>query len=300
MSVRLRILNFFLKWTFRPILNRVSSKNPAKLRPWLDKPFIWGLRPAKSAEITYGRLSGLDVPVLKIKNGKTGNGTLFYLHGGAYIFGSTKTHARLVAHLCGLCGLKGLSVNYRVAPEHPFPAALEDALAVYKTILADGSKNIILSGDSAGGGLALALLAKILSEGIHPPEGIVTFSPWTDMSLSGKSMITNDKTDYLLPPHQIRQARDFYAPNDVDNPFASPILADFTNAPPALIFASNSEVLFDDAAGIAKNMQSTNVDVTLKIYDKTPHVWVLGHGRLPEADRAIEQTCAFITRVLQN
>lgn len=298
MSLRLGILNFFLKWTVRPVLNVVKPNNPAKLRPWLDKPLEWGFRPTKAAVILADQMSGMNVPVLRIKNGDDSNGTLLYLHGGAYIFGSTRTHARLVAHICELCGLSGLSVNYRLAPEHPFPAALDDAFAVYQTMLAEGTENIILAGDSAGGGLTLALLAKILLEDLPKPRCVVAFSPWTDLTLASDSMSANDKTEFLLPPHQIRQARDFYAPNDYKNPLASPLFANFENAPPVLIFCSNTEVLRDDAVGIVKNMQESGVDVTLKTYDKTPHVWVLCHGCLPEADRALSETKAFIDACL--
>ncbi len=299
MSVRLNIFNFLLKWTLRPVLNRVNTNNPARLRPWLNKSLEWGLRPARGVKIKATRMSALDVSVLQIENGNSDNGTMLYLHGGAYIFGSATTHRRFVAHICGLCGLKGISLNYRLAPEYPFPAGLEDAVAVYKEILASGVQNIILAGDSAGGGLTLCLLARVLSENLPKPVGIVVFSPWTDMTISSKSMITNDKTEYMLPPHQIRNARDYYAPDDFKNPLASPLFANFTGAPPVLIFASKSEVLLDDAVGVANNMKASNVDVALNLYENTPHVWILGHGRLPEADRAMAETQEFINRVLQ-
>ncbi|MCF6304127.1 MAG: alpha/beta hydrolase [Rhodobacteraceae bacterium] len=298
MSTRLKILNFLLKWALHPILSRVDPKNPAKLRKWLDKPLEWRFRPLRGSTVIEAEMRGVNV--LHINADKHNNGTLLYLHGGAYVFGSAQTHCRLVAHICDLCGLKGLSVNYRLAPENPFPAAIDDAFAVYQEMIASGTKNIILAGDSAGGGLALALLAKILAEAMPQPAGIVVFSPWTDLTLSGKSMKSNEKTDYVLPPKQVRAARDFYVPDDFKNPYASPVFANFENAAPVLIFASTTEVLLDDAVAMTKKLQNNNVDVMLHIYEKTPHVWPLFHGSLPEADQTLNQVREFIQRVLPN
>ncbi len=298
MSTQLNILNFFLKRGLHPILSRVNPKNPAKLRAWLDKPLEWRFRPKRGSVVVKGKMRGVNV--LHIDADRHDNGTLLYLHGGAYVFGSAQTHCRLVAHICDLCGLKGLSVNYRLAPEKPFPAAIDDAFAVYQEMIASGTKNIILAGDSAGGGLGLALLAKILEENLPRPAGVVVFSPWTDLTLSGDSLKSNEKTDYVLPPKQVRAARDFYAPDDFKNPHASPVFANFKNSPPVLMFASTTEVLLDDAVGMAKNLQGSNVDVTLHIYEKTPHVWQLFHGSLPEADQSLGQTKEFIQRILQN
>ncbi len=297
MSTRLNLLNFFLKWILHPVLSRVDPKNPAKLRKWLDKPLEWRFRPPRGTVVVKGEIGGVNV--LHIDADKHNNGTLLYLHGGAYIFGSAQTHCRLVAHICELCGLKGLSVNYRLAPENPFPAAIDDAFAVYQEMITSGTKKIILAGDSAGGGLCLALLAKILAENLPQPAGIVVFCPWIDLTLSGKSMESNEKTDYLLPPKQVRAARDFYAPDDFKNPYASPIFADFTSAAPVLMFASTTEVLLDDAVSMTEKLQSSDVDVTLHIYGKTPHVWQLFHGSLPEADQSLSQTREFIERVLR-
>ena len=280
------------------MLSRVTPDNPAKMRKWLDRPLELMLRPARGAVVSDDHMSDSHVPVLRIENGDSSNGTLLYLHGGAYIFGTAKTHRRIVAHICALSGLKGISVNYRLAPEDPFPAAVDDAFAVYKAMLAEGTKNIIIAGDSAGGGLTFALLAKILSEGLRQPDGIVAFSPWTDLSLSGESMKTNDKTEYMLPPHQIKVARDFYAPVDFNNPLASPVLANFETAPPVLIFVGDTEVLRDDAISIAKNMRVSGVDVTLNIYHRTPHVWQIAHGWLPEANKAMVEVQEFIKKTL--
>jgi len=299
-SGRLKFLNFILKWTVRPVLSRVSSKNPARLRPWLDKPLEWVFRPRRGVQISEAKISNLDVPVMYIENGESPNGTLLYLHGGAYVFGSARTHRKLVSHICGLSRLKGISVNYRLAPENPFPAAIDDAFAVYMSLITQGVKNIIIAGDSAGGGLALALLGKILAADVEKPAGLVAFSPWTDFTLSSVSMSENDRSEYLLPPRQIRQAREFVAPKDHKNPLVSPIFANFKNAPPVLIFVGSGEVLLDDATGIADNIRDSGALVTLSIYKSTPHVWVMGHGFLPEANAAMAETAAFIKQVLQS
>lgn len=261
----------------------------------------WMFRVGRGTEITEDTMPDDGVSVLKITNGASQNGVLLYLHGGAYVFGSAQTHKRIVAHMVRLAGMTGISVNYRLAPEHKFPAALDDAISVYQEILTRGTSadKIIIAGDSAGGGLALALLGRILAEGLPKPAGLFAFSPWTDLTLSGESMETNDRSEYLLPPKRIREARDFYCPEGQENPQASPLFADFRNAPPVLLFVGSTEVLRDDSIRIAEQMKQSGVDVQLNIYENTPHVWPIFHGKLLEADQAMSEVAIFIRSILK-
>lgn len=226
---------------------------------------------------------------------------ILYLHGGAYLAGSIATHRHLGAALAGAAGVRLLLPDYRLAPEHPFPAALDDAVAAYDDLLAAGyaAGQIALAGDSAGGGLVFALLLRLAAEGRPMPCCAVGFSPWADMTGRAASLRRNDRRDVMLPASRLRDVVRFYlAGHDAADPLASPVLGTWREPPPALLMASRSEILLDDAVGLSDALRQGGGDVRLELWRGVPHAWPVFAGFLPEADRAVEQAGGFMARHL--
>ncbi|HVL19724.1 MAG TPA: alpha/beta hydrolase fold domain-containing protein, partial [Amaricoccus sp.] len=187
--------------------------------------------------------------------------------------------------------------GYRLAPEHPFPAGLDDCRAAWEALLAEGERpqRIALGGDSAGGGLAFALLHLLLGDGAPPPACVVAFSPWVDLTLAGESLGRLARRDALLPAGRLSETRALYLGGaDPRDPRASPCLGAFEGGPPVLIQASRVEILLDDARTMAERLAADGVTVTLDLWDAVPHVWQFYHGRLPEADAALDRAAAFL------
>ncbi|MEL6647938.1 MAG: alpha/beta hydrolase [Pseudomonadota bacterium] len=217
---------------------------------------------------------------------------ILYFHGGGYVFGSTNTHRAMMAALSKRSGLPVCLVEYRLAPEHPFPAALEDALAAYAAV---SDRPVILGGDSAGGGLALALLGEILRKALPKPVGTFAFSPLTDMTFSGSSIIENEMRDVLLPAARIAEISDAYlvqtAPED---PRASPLFADFRGASPLWLTVGSTEILRDDTIRLADCLRVQDVDVVAKVESDLPHVWPIFHNILPQARATLRDLSGWI------
>lgn len=224
--------------------------------------------------------------------------TILYLHGGGYVMGSVNTHRALIGRIARASGYKALAVDYRKAPENPYPAAIEDAVNTYKQMVRDGYENIFLMGDSAGGGLVLALLQIIRKEKLQKAAGCVLLSPWTDLTLSGDSMQTKKDVDPMAQPHLVEIfAKRYYADNDPKNPLISPLFADLKGFPPTYIQVGDNETLLDDSTRIARKMNDSGVKVKLDIFPKMMHVWQYFGGILPEANKAIEQIGEFVKSI---
>jgi len=222
---------------------------------------------------------------------------VLYLHGGGYIAMSAVTHRALTSRLATYSAASLFALNYRLAPEHPFPAALEDALAAYRALVANGTaaSHIVVAGDYAGGGLALALLVALRDGGDTLPAAAVLFSPWTDLAATGQSIVTNNASDALFFGSWVAQtARHYLGHTPATNPLASPVYADLRGLPPLLIQVSGSEVLLDDSRRVAEHAQLCNVDVTLQIWPDQPHGWQIFAPILPEARAALRDAGAFI------
>lgn len=224
---------------------------------------------------------------------KGARGTLLYLHGGAYIMGSPATHCALAGTIAAQTKLEVILPHYRLAPEHPFPAAFDDACAVAEA-LKFVSDQLVIGGDSAGGGLTLAVLSHLCKTDT-PPRAAFAFSPWTDLSFSGSTLSTNAQTDAILPVERIYEVRKHYlhAANPHDHR-ASPLFAPFKNAPPVFLQWSDSEILADDGRRMAEHLRQEGGAVSAKEWHDLPHVWQLFHDRLNEADAALEELYAFI------
>jgi acetyl esterase/lipase len=218
------------------------------------------------------------------------NRVIVYLHGGGYSLGSLDSHRRLVAHLSNEAKARVLNVDYRLAPEHPFPAAVDDAVAAYRWVLGQGvrSDRIAISGDSAGGGLTLATLLALKDAGDSLPAAAVPLSPWTDLEGTGDSMRTRAAADLMIKPERLKETADLYANGaDMRQPHLSPLYGDYQGLPPLLIQVGDAEVLLDDATRVAAIAEAAGVDVTLEVWDDMPHVFQAFVGLLPEADQAV-------------
>jgi epsilon-lactone hydrolase len=232
-----------------------------------------------------------------IAAGVTGARVLLYLHGGAYQIGSPATLRHMVALISAAAQARVLSVDYRLAPEHPFPAAVDDALAAYRYILRGGTDPaaVAIAGDSAGGGLTLATVVALRDAGDPVPAAAVAMSPWTDLALTGESLRTRAHADVMIKPAGLREtAATYLAGADPRHPYASPLYADLRGLPPILIQVGDAEVILSDSTRFAAKAEAAGVDVTLEIWDEMPHVWQAFAGLLPESDQAIERIGAWL------
>lgn len=226
-------------------------------------------------------------------------GVLLYLHGGAYILGSLQSHRDLVARLSAAAGIPALLIRYRLAPEHVFPAALDDALTAYQWLLDQGysAEHIMLSGDSAGGGLTLALLQTVRDRHLPQPAGAALFSPWTDLTGSVRSRRTREAVDPIFSGDGINALAHFYAGTEnLSNPLLSPVYADLHGFPPLRIDVGRDEVLLDDSLLIAEHARVANVPVELTVWDDMWHVFQLYASILPEGQQSLEKMGSFIHR----
>jgi len=225
------------------------------------------------------------------------NRFILYFHGGAYVAMSARTHRSVTSRLAAWSDASLFALDYRLAPEHPFPAALEDALAAYRALIAAGAppSRIVVAGDSAGGGLALALLLAARAAGDPQPAAAVLFSPWTDLAATGESIIDNSATDALFFGSWVAtEARHYLGGAPATNPLASPVYADLTELPPLLIQVSSSEILLDDSRRVFENAKQSGVKATLQIWPGLPHGWQIFAPILPEGRAALRDASAFI------
>lgn len=232
-----------------------------------------------------------------IPNGYGKSRVLLYFHGGGYCVGSYNTHKALIARIARATGYKILAPNYSKAPENPYPAALDDALKIYQTMLEDGYENIILSGDSAGGGLSLALTQKIKELNLPMPAALVLLSPWTDLTFSGDSIEKKADKDPLIAPFLLKIfAQKYIQNNDANNPYISPLFSDFKDYPPTLIHVGGNEILLDDSTRLAKKMNNAGVQVEFEIYKNQMHVFQYLGGLLPEANHSIQKIGEYVKK----
>ncbi len=225
---------------------------------------------------------------------------LLYLHGGGFIACSPETHRPLVGSLARRLGARAWVPQYRLAPEHPFPAALDDALGAYRHLLdVEGVSpaRLVVAGDSAGGGLTLSLMLAVRDRGWPLPAAVITYSPWTDMAATGPSLDENSDRCAMFAGDTIRRAAAFYVgQGDPRDPLVSPLYGDFRGLPPLLVHASTDEVLRDDAVRVAERARAQGVHVELTLWKRVPHVWQFFAAVVPEARDSLESTRRFVAR----
>jgi acetyl esterase/lipase len=228
--------------------------------------------------------------------------TIVYFHGGAYTIGSLNTHRRLVANLSEATGARALNVGYRLAPEHPHPAAVEDAVGTYTWLLDQGAspEHIVLAGDSAGAGLSVAALVAIRDQGLPLPAGAALISPWADLAFSGGSHDTRLHLDPICSRENLSPSAVAYLDGlDPKTPLASPVYADLRGLPPVVIHVGDHETLLDDALVLAANAEDAGVEVELWVAPEMIHVWHAFGGILPEADDAVARLSEWIKKQLR-
>ena len=224
---------------------------------------------------------------------------ILYLHGGGYVTGSIEDHRMMCGLLANATGVKVLIPEYRLAPEHPFPAALDDALKVYQWLLDQGYSptNMIIAGDSAGGGLSVATVLALKEKSGSLPAAVVCLSPWANLALTGQSHTTKAKAEAILRKETLHEwALCYTDESKLTNPLVSPIHGDFHGFPPLLIQVGSEEILLDDSILLAKKAKSAGVDVTLKIWDGMWHVWQALGDLIPENKKTFEEIGQFVQR----
>lgn len=292
-------MSISLKLT-RGVLNAAKRFLPKDIRPETVRAitnklsygkWIFGRNISVRSQAAEGLL-----PALEMVSSENAQHSILYLHGGGYFFGRPPFYRLMIRIL-----LKRLPANlcfpeYRLAPEHPFPAAFDDGLVTYRHMIDNGVdvQKWVVMGDSAGGGLSLAVLQAARDEGLPMPAAVVLFSPWTDLSGTSQSMCECTKTDVMFCQEWFTLAAQWYAGDqDLYQPRISPLFGDMHGLPPTLIFASNHEMLRDDSIRLAEKMKAAKVPVELILRDNKPHIWpVLAHT--PEARKALRETVQFI------
>lgn len=286
------VLNFWLRTVEKRKLAWLPSVQVQRQNFELQ---AMGFPNAKGLRDTTEVIGGVSCRKLTPKNAR---GRMLYVHGGAYIMGSPSTHCALAGRIAAASGLEAILPEYRLAPEHAFPAAFDDVSAVARALGQDGGP-LVLGGDSAGGGLALAVLSRLCVEGT-PPTAAFAFSPWTDLTFSSESLSKNAQTDAILPVERIYEVRKHYLhhANPKDHR-ASPLFAAFPNCPPVFLQWSNTEILADDGRRMADHLHDEGTHVVASEWHDLPHVWQLFHDRLNEADEALAALTSFLDAQLK-
>jgi epsilon-lactone hydrolase len=222
---------------------------------------------------------------------------LLYLHGGGYVLGSAGGYNDFCGHLATAIGCRVLNVDYRLAPEHPHPAPVEDSVAAYRWLLDQGitPAHLAVAGDSAGGGLTLSTLLKLRDDGLPQPAGAVPLSPWVDMEALGATMASNAGKDVMVNEAAIKgMAEMFLMGQEARDPLAAPLYGDYRGICPMLVQVGADETLLDDAIRVADTARAAGVDVTLEIFAEMQHVFQLSAGNMPEADDAVAQIGVYL------
>ena len=307
MSLRLRFLNLWLRLTVKQPLKRL--RDPLVMRRRLERDAARFFVVPEGANFVDDLLRATDgdgparpIPVTWASRKRPDRRkVILYLHGGAFVAGSARTHRHLGAALAGAAGVRALLPDYRLAPEHPYPAALDDAVAAYRHLLKSGylPGEIAVAGDSAGGGLVFALLLRAVADGLPRPACAVGFSPWVDLTGRQPSLRRNARRDVMLPAERAAEVAGLYlGGHDPADPLVSPLLGAWREPPPVLIMASRSELLVDEAIGLAEALRGAGGDVRLELWRRMPHAWPIFFGLIDEAREAIDHAGAFIARHL--
>ena len=249
-------------------------------------------------KVKRDNFSGIPGAIFTPRKNVNTKSIIFYLHGGGYCFGSSlTTHKVGLTKLAKQTGSVCYSVDYRLAPEHQYPAALDDALTAWKHIVSQNPNcNIILAGDSAGGGLSLALMMYLRDNNEQIPDGLVLFSPWTDLTCSGETYETKANYDPMFTTNMTKDSANIYVPEDVKktDPYISPLYGNFTNLPRTLVLVGGNEILLDDSRLFAQKAKESGVDIEIDIWPSMFHDWWLFGSFIPETKQALDKVANWI------
>jgi epsilon-lactone hydrolase len=305
-SPQARFIKLFLRLTVKRRMQK-PSKTPMegirKLRASLgrydgvNRRFTRGLAVVPSEGLVRGEWL--------LPSGEPRDRAILFVHGGAFVACTPQTHRPLTTALAKDSGVPVFAVDYRLAPEHPFPAALDDVLAAYDMLVGRGipPSGIVLAGDSAGGGLVLSAALALKNRGGSEPTlaGVIAYSPWTDLLATGKTLVTNAKSDDMLVGSGVGASARNYVHDDalLADPLASPLYGDLRGLPPLLVFASTVEILLDDSRRFVERARAAGTSVDLVLEPGMPHVWQIFVDLLPEAKRSVARSVAFVRSVLE-
>lgn len=290
-SIRSKLISGFARKTMKNKLG--ASGSVEKERANLDKMSALMGRRKPGQKASLGGVPGeWQIP----KTSESGK-VLLYLHGGGYALGSPASHRNMVGMIADSAHSRAFIADYRLGPEHPFPAAVEDGVAAYKGLLDEGNEpgKIFIAGDSAGGGLTVATLVSAREQGLPVPAAGICISPWADLTLSSDSMTSKAEADPMLKPETLGWMGGLYLNGqDAKAPLVSPIFADLKDLPPLLIQVGSEEILYDDAVTLDKVAREAGVETELEVWDGMMHVWHLMAGVLPEGKQAINRIGTFV------
>ncbi|MEL0083909.1 MAG: alpha/beta hydrolase [Gammaproteobacteria bacterium] len=293
-SLRSYIVTTFLRLVFK---RQKPGKLPIqKQRDDFVKMMARSYQPQPGVSCATGSLGEVPGEWSRLED-HTSTRRVLYLHGGGYILGSAQAYRDLAGRLAVAAQADLFAADYRLAPEHPFPAALEDALACYRGLISDGipSTAITIAGDSAGGGLTLATLVALREAGDELPGAAVCLSPWSDLTASGDSMVNNKKADPMLTGPTLAFMADHYVGDQQrSDPRISPCFAELGGLPPLLVHVGDSEILLDDARRVVEKITASGGAATLEVWKGMPHVWHMFAALLPEGRQAITKIGGFI------
>ncbi len=291
-SLRGRMIRFMSKQFFKRIK---PDADIDKLRSEFEA-IGTKMRPAHGVQVRHANIAGIECDWL-VPEGCDDAPVLYYLHGGAYVMGSPKTHRRMVSHIISRAGMRALLPDYRLAPENPFPASLEDSTGVYRALIEGGvdPTNIAIGGDSAGGNLAMATLLALRDAGDSLPATCFLLSPWLDLAAKGESHETRAKHDPWFRPEDMPEVvRKYCSEYDLKNPLVSPVYADASDLPPTLIQVGDHEILLSDSTRLADNIEKAGGEVTLQIWPEMWHVFQFFIGQMPESKKAIKGIAEYL------
>ncbi|GAA5085114.1 acetyl esterase/lipase [Thermocatellispora tengchongensis] len=258
----------------------------------------FGALTAEPAGVTYTPADVAGIPGQWIEPADaTGEGTLLFLHGGGYMMGSVNSHKWLIGHIAKAVGVRSLAIDYRLAPENPHPAQVEDAVTAYRWLLEAGHDpaRLAMAGDSAGGGLTMLTLLRLRADGVPPPAAAVLLSPWVDLEGSGESLKTRADVDLLITAQGSRHAAEAFLPGGgFRDPTVSPLHADLSGLPPIYVQVGDHEVLLDDSTRLDERLRAAGVDVRLDVFPEMQHVFQMSAGNMPEADDAVARIGAWL------
>lgn len=285
-----------IRFTMRPLAH---PRVPLGLQRRLTELARFTMLEHPGLALTETTLGGRPARRLDVPEALPGR-HLLYLHGGAYVLGSPRSHTPIVARVAAQARATGWLPDYRLAPEHPCPAAIEDAVAAYRELLAAGADpaQLVIAGDSAGGGLTLATACALRDAGLPLPSALVLLSPWTDLTLSSEAVRAKQDVEAMLDVNGLTRAAEAYcAGRPRNDPAASPLFADLAGLPPMLVHAGSDEILLDDSEQLAARARAAGVEVTLRVFDGLWHVFQAQAGVIPEADESLADIGDFLARI---